>query len=92
MAESTGSCAMANVEAADAAGEVNVAIAVHVFEPGIFRFRDVHRRGVRQSARHGSIARRSASAFDFGTGDRWFADSNSFAIVLSTSRSALRLN
>ena len=45
--------AMADIEAADAAGEIDVAVAVDVFEPGVFGFRYIHRRAVRKTAGHG---------------------------------------
>src|ERR1019366_683416 len=45
--------AMADVEAADAAGEVEVAVAVHVFEPGIFGLGNIDGRAVRKAAGHG---------------------------------------
>ena len=44
---------MADVEAADAAGEIDVAVAVDVFEPGVFGFGDVDGRAVRKAAGHG---------------------------------------
>ena len=59
--------AMADVEAADAAGEIEVAVAVDVFEPGVFGLGDVDRRAVRKAAGHG-FARRSERARDFGPG------------------------
>ncbi len=45
--------AMPDVEAADASGEVEVAVAVNVFEPGVFGFGDVDGRAVRKAAGHG---------------------------------------
>ena len=45
--------AMPDVEAADASGEVEVAVAVDVFEPGVFRLGDIDGRAVRKAAGHG---------------------------------------
>ena len=44
---------MADVEAADAAGEIDVAVAVDVFEPGVFGFGDIDGRAVGKAAGHG---------------------------------------
>ena len=48
-----GFLAMADVEAADAAGEIEVAVAVNVFEPGVFGLGNVDGRAVRKAAGHG---------------------------------------
>ena len=45
--------AMADVEAANASGEVQVAVAIDVFEPGTFRLGNIDRRAVRKTAGHG---------------------------------------
>ena len=58
---------MSDVETADAAGKIQVAVAVNVFEPGVFGLGHVNGRADRKPAGYG-IARRSASAFDFGPG------------------------
>ena len=50
--------AMADVQAADAAGEIDVAIAVHIFERGAFGLGDVDRDGVAKPARDGVVAAR----------------------------------
>ena len=57
---------MPDVKAADAAGKIEVAVAVYVFEPGIFGLGHVDGRTDREPAGYGK--RRSASAFDFGPG------------------------
>ena len=44
--------AMADVQAADAAGEVEVAVAIDVFKPGIFGFGNIDGRAVRKPAGH----------------------------------------
>jgi hypothetical protein len=46
---------MSYVEAADASGEIDVAIAVYIFEPGIFGFGYVDGSSVRESTRDGFI-------------------------------------
>ena len=48
--------AMADVQAADAAGEIEIAIAVHVFEPCILCAGDEHRGRLRDAARDGRFA------------------------------------
>ena len=58
---------MADVETSDAAGKINVAIAVDILKYGALCFRHVDRCGLRKAARHG-VARRSPSAFDLGPG------------------------
>ena len=58
---------MPDVEAADAAGEIEVAIAVDIFEPRVFGFGDIDGRAVRKPARHGFGAALE-SAFDLGPG------------------------
>jgi hypothetical protein len=55
------------LSAADAAGEVDVAVAVDVFEPGVFGFGDVDGRAVRKAAGHGLGAALGESR-DFGPG------------------------
>ena len=47
---------MAGIDTANAAGEIEKAIAVHIFNPGFLRTRDVQRRGMREPARHGRIS------------------------------------
>jgi hypothetical protein len=47
---------MSNVEAADAAGEIDVAVAVYVFEPCVFGFRYVHGGSMREAARNRAVA------------------------------------
>jgi len=44
--------AMAHVEAADTPRKVEIAVAVDIFEPGIFGLGDINRRAVRKPARH----------------------------------------
>ncbi len=51
--------AMAGVGAADASGEIDVAVAVDVFEPGVFGFGYVDGRAVRKAAGHGLASRRA---------------------------------
>ncbi len=66
-----GFTAMTDVEAPNAAGEVDVAVAVDIFEPCPLGFRDVNGRAMRQAAGHGlSPARRER--FGLGAGD-WSA-------------------
>jgi hypothetical protein len=48
--------AVANVEAADAAGEIEIAIAVDVFDGGAVGARGEDGRGVRRTARNGGFA------------------------------------
>ena len=60
--------AMADVEASDAAGEIEVAIAIDVFEPRVFGLGDVDRCAVRKSAGHGLGAAGRERA-GFGAGD-----------------------
>jgi hypothetical protein len=45
--------AMTGVGAADASGEIDVAVAVDIFEPSVFAFGYVNRRAVRKAAGHG---------------------------------------
>ena len=45
--------AMADVQTADASGKVEVAVAVHVLEPGVFGLGNVDGRAVRKAAGHG---------------------------------------
>src|ERR1700722_3985345 len=45
--------AMANVEATDATGKIEVAVAVNVFEPGVFGLGNIDWRTVRKAAGHG---------------------------------------
>jgi hypothetical protein len=59
--------AMTDVGAADAAGEIDVAVAVDVFEPCVFGLGDIDGRAVRKAAGHG-LARRSESAGISGRG------------------------
>ena len=47
---------MPDVEAADAAGEVDVAVAVYIFEPRVFGFGHIHGSSKREPARHGGVA------------------------------------
>src|SRR5262249_41875464 len=47
---------MAAVEAADATGEVEITIAIHVFDDGACRACSEHRRGVIRTARDGGFA------------------------------------
>ena len=72
--------AMAGVQAADTAGEIDEAIAVHIFEHSAFGFRDKHRSGVGNSraARHCAALQ---SAFDFGPGTRSVIEWCHFEIV-----------
>src|SRR5437879_2005794 len=44
---------MAHIEAADASGKVDIAIAVDIFEPGPFGLGHINRRAMRKPARHG---------------------------------------
>jgi hypothetical protein len=44
---------MANVEAADASGEVDVSVAINIVENSAFGFGNVDGRGVGEAARHG---------------------------------------
>src|SRR5436190_1734286 len=45
--------AVSNIQAANPSGEIEVAVAVDVLEPGIFGFRDINGRAVREAAGHG---------------------------------------
>ena len=63
-----GLLAMAGVGAADASGEIDVAVAVDIFEPCIFGFRDIDRCAVRKAAGHG-FAAALGERTGFGTGD-----------------------
>jgi hypothetical protein len=48
--------AMTDVEASDATGKIEIAVAVDIFQPSIFRLGNVNRRTVRKAARDGSGA------------------------------------
>jgi hypothetical protein len=63
-----GLLAMADVEAANAPGKINVAVAIDIFEPGVSGFGDVDGRGVRQAAGHGLRAALTECA-GVGAGD-----------------------
>ena len=56
-----GLLAMTSVGAADASGEVDVAVAIDIFEPCVFGFRHVDWRAVRKAAGHGLRAARGES-------------------------------
>jgi hypothetical protein len=47
---------MADIEASDAAGKIDVAIAVNIFEGRAFGFRNVNRQRMAQAARDGRFA------------------------------------
>src|SRR5947207_2759223 len=47
---------MSGVNATNAPSEVEEAIAVHVFQPGVLCTRDIDRSGMRQATRHGALA------------------------------------
>jgi len=64
-----GLLAMAGVSAADAAGEIDVTVAVDVFKPRVFGFGNVDGRAVRQAAGHGLNAA-FGKRFGLGAGDR----------------------
>ena len=53
--------AMSDVEAADAAGEIEVAVAVDIFEPRVFRLGHIDRRADGEPARNGVRAALSQS-------------------------------
>jgi len=59
--------AMADVEAADAAGKIEIAVAVDVLDGSAIGARGEHRRGVRSAARI-AASRRAISARDLGPG------------------------
>ena len=44
--------AMADVEASNTSGEIQVAVAVDIFQPGVFGLGNVNRRAVRKPAGH----------------------------------------
>ncbi len=47
-----GLLAMAGISASDTAGEIEVVVAVDIFEPRVFRFSHIDRRAVRKPAGH----------------------------------------
>src|SRR6266567_6172067 len=61
--------AVADVEAADAAGEIEIAIAVDILDGGAFGARGENRRGIRRTARNRGFAARHQWA---GLGARYF--------------------
>src|SRR5690349_761604 len=69
---------MAGVEAADAAGKIEIAIAVHVFDDGSCGTGSEDGRGVRRAARDGGFAaghqRAGSWARDFGAKLNGFHD------------------
>ena len=73
--------AMASVEAADAAGEIQVAVAVDVFDPGAFGFFGENRRDELRAARDCGFAARE-QCFGLGTGD-FGAELNGFHVSIS---------
>src|SRR6266581_1323602 len=60
---------VADVEAADAAGEIEIAIAVNILDGGAFGARGENRRGIRRTARNRGFAARYQCA---GLGARYF--------------------
>ncbi len=60
---------VSHIQATDAAGKIQIAVAVHVFKPGIFRLRHIDRRANRQPARDGVGAALSQS-FRLRSGNR----------------------
>ena len=63
---------MAGVQATDASGEVDVAIAVDIFQNRAFGLRDVNRGGMRKRPWNGAGAALAESALDLGPGNRCF--------------------
>jgi hypothetical protein len=72
---------MTGIRAADASGKVDVAVAVDVFQPGAFGFRDVDRRAVRKAAGHG-LGAALGESLRLRTGDGR-ADSNGTHVIFS---------
>ena len=72
---------MPDIEAADAAGEIEVTVAVDILEPGVLRLGNVYRRAVRKPAGHGFRATlRECLRFGaryrcakLNSGHRWFS-------------------
>ena len=60
--------AMAGVGTTDASGEIDVAVAVDVFEPCVFGFGDVDGRAVGEQAVRMAWARRVWRAWELGPG------------------------
>ena len=54
--------AMTDVEAADTAGKIEIAITVDVLDDGAIGARSENERGIRRSARNGAFASRHQSA------------------------------
>ncbi len=46
---------MSGIQASDAAGEIDQAIAIDVFDDRAFGFGDKYRRGVKSALRHGRV-------------------------------------
>ena len=60
---------MSHIQASDAAGKIQVAVAVHIFEPGIFRLRYIDRCDNRKAARNG-VGTAGSQRFRFRSGNR----------------------
>jgi hypothetical protein len=59
---------MSDVEATDAAGEIDVAVSVYIFERGVFGFGYIDRRSVGEAAGDGCVAA-LCERFGFGSRD-----------------------
>ena len=62
---------MSHVEAADAAGEIEIAVAVDIFEPCVFRLGHINGRANRESARNG-VGTARGQRFRLWSGNRSF--------------------